>query len=167
MLTSIDVKFVFESARLGLFSSTNILLLANVAFWVVFLLFLPCSCHVFRLVLNFGMSEMSAIFVFTTKTTQPCPQVFAVNGALTCRKLHFWRHWFINHKILPNFVICSWLWWIMHMLLANQSREIFWKSNSYYYYHYYCYHKFILLSWLQSVTKRLQGPLISVWNFVT
>ena len=26
---------------------------------------------------------MSAIFVFTTKTTQPCPQFFSVNGALT------------------------------------------------------------------------------------
>ena len=31
-------------------------------------------------------SEMSAIFVFTTKTTQPRPQVFSVNGALTCKK---------------------------------------------------------------------------------
>ena len=28
------------------------------------------------------MSEMSTIFVFTTKTTQPCPQFFSVNGAL-------------------------------------------------------------------------------------
>ena len=148
MLTSIDVKFVFESARLGLFSSTNILLLANVAFWVVFLLFLPCSCHVFRLVLNFGVSEMSAIFVFTTKTTQPCLQVFAVNGALTCTKLHFWRHWFINRKILQTFVICSWLWWIMRNTCFWPIRigEIFWKNNSYYYYRYYCYHKFILLS---------------------
>ena len=31
-------------------------------------------------------SEVSAIFVFTTKTTQPRPQVFSVNGALTCKK---------------------------------------------------------------------------------
>ena len=28
----------------------------------------------------------STIFVFTTKTTQPRPQVFSVNGALTCKK---------------------------------------------------------------------------------
>ena len=34
-------------------------------------------------------SEMSAIFVFTTKTTQPRPQVFSVNGALTCKKAVF------------------------------------------------------------------------------
>ena len=42
MLTSIDFKFIFDSARLGLFSSENILLIADVALRVVFLLFLPC-----------------------------------------------------------------------------------------------------------------------------
>ena len=31
MLISIDVKFIFDSARLGLFSSANILQLADVA----------------------------------------------------------------------------------------------------------------------------------------
>ena len=39
---SIDAKFIFNSARLGLSSSTNILQIADVAFQVVFLLFLPC-----------------------------------------------------------------------------------------------------------------------------
>ena len=42
MLTSIDVKFTFDIARLGLFSSANILQMADVALRVVFLLFLPC-----------------------------------------------------------------------------------------------------------------------------
>ena len=42
MLTSIDAKFIFESARLKLFSSANILEIADVALRVVFLLFLPC-----------------------------------------------------------------------------------------------------------------------------
>ena len=42
MLTSIDVKFTFDSARLGSFSSANILQIAHVALRVVFLLFLPC-----------------------------------------------------------------------------------------------------------------------------
>ena len=42
MLTPIDVKFIFDSARLGLFSSVNILQIADVAPRVVFLLFLPC-----------------------------------------------------------------------------------------------------------------------------
>ena len=40
----------------------------------------------FRLVLTLETREMSAIFVFTAKTTQPRPQVFSVNGALTCKK---------------------------------------------------------------------------------
>ena len=49
MLTSIDVKFIFDSTCLsaglgdeGLFSSANILLIADVVHWVVFLLFLLC-----------------------------------------------------------------------------------------------------------------------------
>ena len=45
MLTSIDVvddKFILDSARLGLFSSANILQIADVALRVVFLLFLLC-----------------------------------------------------------------------------------------------------------------------------
>ena len=83
MLTSTDVKFIFDSAHLGLFSSANILQIADVAIRVVFLLFLPCFKLLFRLVLTLETSEMSAIFVFTTRTTQPRPQVFSVNGALT------------------------------------------------------------------------------------
>ena len=71
MLTSIDV----DSVRLGLFSSANILQIADVALRVVFLLFLSCFKLLFLLVLTLGISEMSAIFVFTTKTTQPCPKV--------------------------------------------------------------------------------------------
>ena len=42
MLTSIDVKFIFDSSRLGSFRSANILQIADVALRVVFLLFLPC-----------------------------------------------------------------------------------------------------------------------------
>ena len=39
MLSSIDGKFILDSARLGLFSSVNILQIADVALQVVFL---PC-----------------------------------------------------------------------------------------------------------------------------
>ena len=42
MLTSIDVKFLFDSARLGLFRAANILQIADIALPVVFLLFLTC-----------------------------------------------------------------------------------------------------------------------------
>ena len=44
------------------------------------------------------------------------------NGALTCSGLHFWRHFLVKQKILPNLVISNWLRWIMHVLLANQNR---------------------------------------------
>ena len=80
------VKFIFICARIGLFSSANILQIADVALLVVFLLFLPCYWLLFRLVLTLKTSGMSAIYVFTTKTTQPRPQLFPVNGALTCKK---------------------------------------------------------------------------------
>ena len=36
---------------------------------------------------------MSAIFVFTAKTTQPRPQVFSVNGALTCKEAVVLTSW--------------------------------------------------------------------------
>ena len=39
---SIDFKFIFDSERLGLSGSANILQIAYVALQVVFLLFLPC-----------------------------------------------------------------------------------------------------------------------------
>ena len=50
MLTYIDVKFIFDSVRLGLSSSTDILQKAYVALRVVFLLFLLCFLLLFRLV---------------------------------------------------------------------------------------------------------------------
>ena len=93
MLICIDVKFIFDSVRLGLSSSANILQIADVALRVVFLLFLLCFKPLFRLVpalvLTLETIEVSAILVFTMKTAQPRPQVFLVNGALTCRRLHF------------------------------------------------------------------------------
>ena len=51
MLTCIDVKFIFDSVRLGLSSSANIFQIADVAVQVVFLMFLPCFELLFRLVL--------------------------------------------------------------------------------------------------------------------
>ena len=82
-------KFIFDNARLVLFSSANILQIAAVALRVVFLLLLSCFQLFFRLVVTLETSEMSAIFKFTTKTTQPRPQVFSVNGALTCKNAAF------------------------------------------------------------------------------
>ena len=95
MLIYIDVKFIFDmvTVLLGLSSSAKILQKADVALRVVFLLFMSCFSLLSRLVpavvLTLETSEMFAIFFFTTKTTQPRPQVFSINGALSCRGLHF------------------------------------------------------------------------------
>ena len=70
MLTSNDFKFIFDGARLGLFSSANVLQIADVALRVVFLLFLPSFLLLFRLVLTLEVSDMSAIFVFATDHNQ-------------------------------------------------------------------------------------------------
>ena len=98
---SINVKFICDSARLGLFSSANILQIVDVTPRVVFLLFLPCFWQLFRLVLTLETSEMSAISVFTTKTTQPRPQVFSVNSALICKKASLLTSLLQKCKILP------------------------------------------------------------------
>ena len=88
MLTCINVKFIFDSVRLGLSSSANFLQIADVALRVVFLLFLLCFWLLFRLVpavvLTLETSELSTIFIFTTKTTQP-----RSHGALTCKNAAF------------------------------------------------------------------------------
>ena len=88
MLTCIDVKFIFDSVPLGLSSSANILQIADVALRVVFLLFLLCLLLLFHLVpavvYTLETSEVSTIFIFTTKTTQPHS-----HGALTCKNAAF------------------------------------------------------------------------------
>ena len=52
-----------------------------------------CSCHVFSY--NFAqflllkLVKCAPFFVFTSETTHPRPQVFSVNGALTCKNAAF------------------------------------------------------------------------------
>ena len=84
MRTSIDIKFTFDSARLGLFRSANILQIADVALPVVFLLSLPCFQLLFRLVLTLETSEMSAIFCFHNQNNSSSSP-----GALTCKNAAF------------------------------------------------------------------------------
>ena len=85
MLTCIDVKLIFDSAPLGLSSSSNILQIADVALRVVFSLFLLCFFLLLlrlvpAVVFTLETSEVSSIFIFTTKTT----------------------HFPVKDKILPN-----------------------------------------------------------------
>ena len=57
-------------------------------------------------VLILETSEVSAILVFYNENNS----IFSVNGALTRRRLHFWRHFLVKPKILLNLVISNWLW---------------------------------------------------------
>ena len=42
-----------------------------------------------------------SMFVFPlTKTTQPCPKVFSVNGSIICSGLHFWLHFDVIGSII-------------------------------------------------------------------
>ena len=84
-----------------------------------------------------GVSPFRSLFFRSPNITQPCPQVFAVNGSIICSGLHFWRHFDVNGSIIfggstfdvidsiwrrffPNLVNSSWLWWIMRVVLTNQ-----------------------------------------------
>ena len=79
MPTCIDVKFIFNSVRLGLSSSANIKYSSPGYLLAVFAMFVAIIYLVPAVVLTLEMSEVSAIFFFfTTKTTQPRPQVFSV-----------------------------------------------------------------------------------------
>ena len=40
------------------------------------------------------------IWVWGSAITQPCLQVFSVNGSIICSGLHFWRHFDINGSII-------------------------------------------------------------------
>ena len=83
MLTGIDVKFIFNSARLGLSSSTNTLQIWNsrcsppgclVAVFAIFLVIISPSSSGS----SYSWNELNVRrFFFTTKTTQPRPQVFS------------------------------------------------------------------------------------------
>ena len=63
-LICIEVKFIFDSLRLGLSSSANILQIADAALRVVFLLFLLLLRLVPAVVFTLETSEVSAIFIF-------------------------------------------------------------------------------------------------------
>ena len=41
-----------------------------------------------------------ALFFRSPNITQPCPQVFSVNGSIICSGLHFWRHFDVIGSII-------------------------------------------------------------------
>ena len=129
MLTSINVKFIFDSACLaaslgdkGLVSSAkNILQIADVVCWVVFLL---KSCYVFsqQFAYFFSWNERNDLQFWIHYQNNPTSSPGLLDWSLNnlAILLHDWCHLFTYHKIFPNLVNSSWLWWIMLGILADQ-----------------------------------------------
>ena len=47
-----------------------------------------------------GVSPLRSLFFCSPNITQPCPQVFSVNGSIICSGLHFWRHFDVISSII-------------------------------------------------------------------
>ena len=89
----------------GLFRSANILQTADVVRpQAVLTMFLD---NISRWN-EWNICRLSRHFVLTTETTQPRPQVFTVNGSITCNQAalltSFWRHRFNMTKFFPNLI---------------------------------------------------------------
>ena len=126
MLTCIDVKFIFDSVPLGLSSFANILQIADVALRVVFLLFLPCFLLLLRLlpavVFTLERSKVSAMFIFTTKTTQP-----RSHSALTFKVFHLaktWKKTYLHFKLYERLKVI-----ITNSKRWDSSLRYFWRLN--------------------------------------
>ena len=104
----------------GLFSSANILQIADVARWVVFLLFLLSFWPMFAYLFLVKRMKCFRHFVFTTKKLYLAPSYsrFTVNNLAIL--LHDWRNQSTYRKILTSSLDNSWLWWVMRGILANQ-----------------------------------------------
>ena len=50
-----------------------------------------------------GVLSFHTLFFCSPKVTQPHPQVFSVNGSITCSRLHFWRNFDVIGSIWQNF----------------------------------------------------------------
>ena len=84
-----------------------------------------CFCHVFSYYSScssYSWKEWNVRHMFPHNQNNSTSSLGLLgNDALTCSGLHFWRHFLVKHKILPNLVISIWLEWIMRVLLANQN----------------------------------------------
>ena len=74
--------------------------------------------------------KMSSLFFLLTKNNTTSSPGFLVNSSIICSRLHFWYHGFNITKFFLNLVNSNWLWWIMHVVLTNGNREMFWLNNN-------------------------------------
>ena len=113
MLSCIDVKFIFDSVRFQLhkYCRPPSCLLAVFAMFLV-IISPSSSCS------SYSWNELNVRhFFFHNQNNSTLSPGLLGNGALTCRRLHFWRHFLVKHKILPHLVVSNWLWRITRVLL--------------------------------------------------
>ena len=60
-------------------------------------------CRIITLLFIQNIFSLRSLFFCSPNITQPCPQVFSVNGSVIFGGFHFWRHWFNMVKILSKF----------------------------------------------------------------
>ena len=119
MLTSIDVTFIFTSARLsaslgdrGLFNAANILQILDVVLRVVFLLFLLFLRYFWPIVYLFRADqtrEMFRYFCSYYQNDSTSSQVFSVNDSIIYDFAAILTSSVQYGKCLPNLVDSSWL----------------------------------------------------------
>ena len=59
-----------------------------------------CFIHSKYFLLLKGVSPLRSLFFRSPNITQPCPQIFSVNGSIICGGLHFWRHFDVIGSII-------------------------------------------------------------------
>ena len=81
---------------------------------VVALLFIQNISSFFK-----GVSPLRSLFFRSPNITQPCPQVFSVNGSITCSGLHFWRHFDVIGSIVFGWLHFWRHWFNMAKILSK------------------------------------------------
>ena len=66
-----------------------------------------------------GVSPLRSLFFRSTNITQPCPQVFLVNGSIICSGLHFWRHFDVIGSIIFDGLHFCRHWFNMAKILSK------------------------------------------------
>ena len=75
--------------------------------------------HSKYLLVRKGVSPFRSLFFRSPNITQPCPQVFAVNGSIICSGLLFWRHFDVNGSIIFGGLHFSRHWFNMAEILSK------------------------------------------------
>ena len=70
-----------------------------------------------------GVSSFRSLFLRSPNITQPCPQVFSVNGSIICSGLHFWRHFDVIGSIIFGGLHFWRHWFNMAKILSKFSEQ--------------------------------------------